>query len=78
MRSNRSLSEIGVFTNKKLVMSFVICAFLQIVVISIVPLARIFQVVPLNLRQWAIVFLLSITPIVIVELQKKINKKSHT
>lgn len=76
MRSSRSLSEIGVFTNRKLVMSFVICSFLQIAVISLAPLARIFQVVPLNLRQWAIVFLLAIAPIVIVELQKKINSKS--
>lgn len=74
MRSHLSLSEVGIFSNKKLVLSFIICAFLQIVVISISPLARIFQVVPLTLRQWAIVFMLAITPIVVVELQKKINK----
>lgn len=77
MRSNLSLSEIGLFTNNKLVLSFIICAFLQIAVISIDPLAKIFQVVPLNFRQWTIVLLLAITPIVIVELQKKINKR-HT
>lgn len=78
MRSNRSLSEIGIFTNTRLVISFIICAFLQIAVISFAPLANIFQVVPLNLRQWAIVLLLSITPIVVVELQKKTNKKKNT
>lgn len=78
MRSNRSLSEIGTFTNSKLVLSFIICAFLQIVAISILPLAKIFQVVPLTLRQWAIVFLLAIMPIVVVELQKKINSKRRT
>lgn len=78
MRSHRSLSEIGVFTNPKLVLSFFICTFLQIAVISFAPLARIFQVVPLNLRQWAIVFLLSMSPIVIVEFQKKINGKRRT
>lgn len=75
MRSHHSLSQIGIFTNPKLVMSFLICGFLQIAVISIAPLARIFQVVPLSLRQWAIVLLLSIAPIAVVELQKKINKK---
>lgn len=75
MRSHRSLSEIGIFTNSKLVMSFFICAFLQVAVISIAPLAKIFQVVPLSFRQWAIVVLLSITPIFVVELQKKLNKK---
>ncbi|MDD4113108.1 MAG: calcium-translocating P-type ATPase, PMCA-type [Herbinix sp.] len=78
MRSNRSLSEIGILTNSKLVISFIICALLQIVVISIAPLANIFQVVPLNLRQWALVILLSITPIVVVEIQKKINNKIRT
>lgn len=77
MRSKRSLSEIGIFTNHKLTISFIICAFLQISVISIAPLAKIFQVVPLTLRQWVIVFLLSIAPIVVVELQKKINSKRH-
>ena len=74
MRSNRSLSEIGILSNRSLAISFVICAFLQIAVVSLTPLAKVFQVVPLNLRQWATVFLLSITPIVVVELQKKIRK----
>ncbi|NLL72698.1 MAG: calcium-translocating P-type ATPase, PMCA-type [Clostridiales bacterium] len=78
MRSSRSLSEIGVFTNSKLVISFIICAFLQVAVISILPLAKIFQVVPLSLRQWATVILLAIMPIFIVELQKKFNSKKQT
>lgn len=78
MRSHRSLSEIGIFTNRKLVMSFLICAILQIAVISIAPLAKVFQVVPLNARQWAVVFMLSIAPIVVVEFQKKINSKKYT
>ncbi|HPU62861.1 MAG TPA: calcium-translocating P-type ATPase, SERCA-type [Mobilitalea sp.] len=77
MRSHRSLSEIGIFTNKKLVMSFLICTFLQISVVSIPPLARVFQVVPLSFRQWAIVFLLSMAPIVVEEIQKKFNNKRH-
>lgn len=75
MRSHRSLSEIGLFTNRKLVLSFIIGTLLQISVISIPPLARVFQVVPLTLRQWAVVFLLSIAPIVVVEFQKKFNKR---
>jgi Ca2+-transporting ATPase len=75
MRSNCSLSEIGVFSNRKLVYSFIICAFLQISVITVPPLAKVFQVVPLTLRQWAIVLLLSFAPIVVVELQKLINSK---
>jgi Ca2+-transporting ATPase len=73
MRSEHSLSEIGVFSNRKLVYSFIICSFLQIIVITVPQLARIFQVVPLNFRQWAIVILLSFAPIAVVEIQKKLN-----
>jgi Ca2+-transporting ATPase len=70
MRSSHSLSTIGVFSNRKLVYSFVICAFLQIIVITVPALAKVFQVVPLTIRQWAITLLLSFVPIIVVELQK--------
>jgi Ca2+-transporting ATPase len=75
MRSEHSLSEIGILGNKKLVLSFLIGTCLQTAVISFTSLASIFQVIPLSLRQWAIVLLLSITPIVFVELQKKFNRR---
>lgn len=70
MRSEHSLRKIGLFTNIQLLLSFIICAFLQIIVISVKPLATIFKVVPLNTAQWSIVILLSFLPIVVVELQK--------
>jgi P-type Ca2+ transporter type 2C len=73
MRSEHSLSEIGIFTNRKLVYSFIVCAALQISVITIAPLAKIFQVVPLTARQWAIALFLSFVPIIVVEIQKKLN-----
>lgn len=77
MRSDHSISEIGLFTNKKLVYSFIICALLQTSVIMIPPLAKVFQVVPLNLRQWAITLFLSFVPIIVVEFQKKANLYSR-
>ncbi len=70
MRSEHSLAKIGIFSNIKLLLSFFICSFLQIVVISIRPLASIFKVVPLNAAQWSIVLVFAFMPIVIVELQK--------
>jgi Ca2+-transporting ATPase len=73
MRSEHSLSEIGVLTNKKLVYSFIICSALQISVITIAPLAKVFQVVPLTIRQWAITLFLAFIPIIAVEIQKKLN-----
>ncbi|MDF2905773.1 MAG: hypothetical protein K0R34_1094 [Herbinix sp.] len=81
MRSEHSLAKIGVFTNRKLVYSFIICAFLQIIVLTVPALSKIFQVVPLKPRQWAITLLLSIVPILVVELQKKassINRRSKS
>jgi Ca2+-transporting ATPase len=73
IRSSHSLSEIGIFTNKKLVYSFIVCAALQMSVIMIPQLAKVFQVVPLSGRQWAITLFLSFVPIIAVEIQKKIN-----
>ncbi len=73
MRSNASIFKIGWFTNRKLTASFFICSFMQVSVISFMPLASIFKVVPLTLNQWFIVLMLSTLPIVIVELQKKAN-----
>lgn len=78
MRSEHSLSEIGLFTNRKLVYSFIICSFLQIPVITLAPLAKIFQVVPLTVRQWAIVLFLSFIPILAVETQKLFNRRRET
>lgn len=77
MRSDLSLSEIGLFSNRKLVYSFLICTLLQAAVITITPLARIFQVIPLSVRQWAITLFLSFVPIIAVEIQKKLNAHIH-
>ena len=78
MRSDRSLSDVGISSNPRLVFSFIICSFLQVAVISFPPLAKVFQVVPLDIRQWAMVLLLSMAPIVIVEFQKKSNKSYNS
>lgn len=77
MRSSFSIFKIGFFTNTKLLLSFIICTFLQIAVVSIEPLPSIFKVVPLTGIQWGIVFTLSFLPIIIVEFQKRTNQISH-
>lgn len=76
MRSEHSLFTIGLWGNKKLLLSFVLCCFLQIAVISIPPLPSIFKVIPLSMNQWLFVFILSAIPIPLVELQKMLSKKS--
>ncbi len=78
MRSSESIFKIGWFTNKKLTLSFLVCSFMQIVVISVKPLAAVFKVAPLTLNQWFLVLMLSIMPIIIIELQKKANLQENT
>jgi len=70
MRSTSSIFKIGLFTNPKLLLSFIICTFLQISVVMYPPLTKVFKVVSLNLNQWIIVFILSFIPIIVLELQK--------
>ncbi len=74
MRSDRPLSDIGFFTNPKLLLSFLICAFLQISVITVPYAAEIFSVTPLSVSAWCLVAILSLLPLPIVELQKRAQK----
>ncbi len=50
---------------------------LEVSVISIPKLAVIFGVVPLGFVGWGIVAALSVMPLVIVELQKKVTSLIH-
>lgn len=70
MRSTRSLFEIGFFSNKKLTVSFLICFFLQMLVITVPSLQNIFHVANLNVSQWVLVLIFSFLPILVVEIQK--------
>lgn len=73
MRSEHSIFQIGLFSNPKMILSFIIGTIMQVTVISIDSLARIFKVTPLSLGEWIAVFLFSIIPIIVVEIQKKCN-----
>ena len=59
-----------------MIAAFMIGTLMQVIVISVKPLAAIFKVTPLSIIQWIIVLLLSIVPIIVVELQKAAFKKS--
>lgn len=74
MRSDRPLADIGFFTNPKLLFSFALCAFLQISVITFPFAAKIFSVTPLPVTAWCVVTILSLLPLPIVELQKRLQK----
>lgn len=74
IRSENSIFEIGVFKNKYLNIAFLAGAILQIAVVIIEPIAKIFDVVPLSLTQWIFTLAVSITPIVIMEFKKKLKE----
>lgn len=73
VRSEESLIKAGLFKNKYLIGAFLIGTILQVGVVIIPKIADIFDVVLLNNKQWIYTAIISILPLVIVEIQKKIN-----
>lgn len=76
IKSEKSIFKVGMLENKFLIGSFLLGIFVQTIVVCIPTLANIFNVVNLNSTQWMITLGISILPIPIIELQKKINKIS--
>lgn len=74
IKSDESIFKCSPFENKYLIGAFILGAILQISVVIIKPIADIFQLVALNKEQWIITTLISISPIIIIEIQKKINE----
>ena len=73
IKSNESIFKSGIFENKYLVGAFVLGAFMQIVVVIVPGLAKIFSLSPLNSIQWIATILISVMPVVIMELQKMLR-----
>lgn len=74
MRSEGSVIKAGIFKNKYLVLSFIVGLILEVGVISIPYVSRIFDVIPLTAQQWCVTAALSLAPLIIVELQKLIRR----
>jgi len=74
IRSDSSIFEIGIFKNKYLIGAFLLGAFLQIFVVTFTPLANIFDVVMLTKTQWLYTIIISLIPILIMELKKKFHE----
>ena len=74
IKSEGSILKNSIFNNKFLVGSFVIGTLLQVSVVFVPTFANIFSLVPLNKTQWMYTILVSILPIPIIEIQKKVNQ----
>ena len=74
IKSDKSIFEVGITENKYLIGSFILGVFVQTIVVVIPTLSDIFKLETLNTTQWLITLVISIMPIPIMELQKKINE----
>lgn len=74
MRSERSIARTGLLSRSKLLPAAAVCIVLQVAVINIPVLAGVFRTVPLSGMQWLITIALSLVPLLIVELEKQINR----
>lgn len=73
VKSEGSIFKTSIFNNLYLIGAFIVGIALQVLVIIIPPIAHIFDSVPLNAKQWLIISIISILPIVIMEIQKRMN-----
>ena len=74
IKSDESIFKVGILENKFLIGSFILGIFIQTIVVIVPTFANVFNLVSLNTIQWLIVGIISILPIPIMELQKKINE----
>lgn len=78
MRSRRSVFSIGIFSNRKLTVCAALCAALQLTVMTVPPLAALFNVSALTPVEWLTVAALAISPIAFSELGKAVGGKRET
>ena len=77
VKSEKSIFMVGFFENKYLMGSFILGTLLQVIVIIIPYFANIFELVPLNGIQWIYTGIISIVPIVIMEIVKKFDEVGY-
>jgi len=63
--------------NTKLILAFLVCAFLQLVVIFVPFLRELFNTALLQPRDWLIVLVLSLSPMLMAEIMKSIKRKNN-
>ncbi|MEW6663494.1 MAG: cation-translocating P-type ATPase [Bacillota bacterium] len=71
-----SLGQIGLFTNRALVYAFLLSISLQVAVVFVPVLRSAFDTVVLVREDWLIVLALGLVPLLIVELEKLIRRRS--
>lgn len=70
----KAFLKLGLFKNKYLCMAFILGVIMQVGIVLIPSVREIFRLSMLNNIQWLVVAGVSLLPILIMELQKKINE----
>ena len=73
VKSEESIFKDSIFENKFLIGSFILGALMQTIIVLIPSLANIFELKALNSMQWFYTIGISLLPIPVIELQKKVN-----
>lgn len=74
VRSEKSFFSYGLLRNPHMTVSFVVCLILQLSVVSVPSIANVFKTIPLDFVQWTIVALLSVSILILVEIEKYLIK----
>lgn len=73
IRSEDSIFKTGIFKNKYLCLAFLGGALLQIIVVIVPSWAEVFKLTNLTTKQWLCTIVISLMPIVLIEMQKVFN-----
>lgn len=76
--SDHTLREIGFFSNKYMVYATGLSFGLLLIVLYIPALANLFEVIPPSLKDWAVIIILSLIPVIAGELRKSLTRKRKT
>lgn len=74
IKSEGSIFKSGLLENKFLIGSFILGGALQVAVIIVPYFANVFGLVALDRMQWMYSIGFSLIPVIVMELQKKINQ----
>ncbi|MEJ2267950.1 MAG: HAD-IC family P-type ATPase, partial [Nanoarchaeota archaeon] len=74
-RSKKPLLEIGIFSNKWLNYAIIFSIIMQFILLY-TPLANIFKVVPLSLKEWIFILPFAFSGLILFEISKYVKKKS--
>ena len=72
---HHSIFKIGVFSNSMMNKAFAVGLILQLAVLFIPPFQDVFGVMYLSAREWGIIIILSLMPLIVSEIVKGVKRK---